>query len=330
MTGRAAADRLDRCLYLLAAASREGGGSIREIAEAFGVREAEIVRDLEHLTEREFYHPGGWVDGLQITVEADRLRMFTREENRWRPVRLTPVETLCLALGLRGAGASVRLDPEARAALLARAEEHLAACVGEDPSHLDGRFATDTALDAGAILGELLASAREGRACAILYATPGREPSARVIHPYTLAYAEGRWYAVGWCAVSEGVRVFRLDRVLEACRTDEAFRVPEDFRVEDYLDGGRVFRAEESDRVRIRYGPRIARWIRERAAFRGWELEDAPDGGVTLEHEVADPRWVVQHVLTYGADAEVLEPESYRALVRDAVAELLGAMDDDP
>src|SRR5690606_40411144 len=55
--------------------------------------------------------------------------------------------------------------------------------------------------------------------------------------------------------------------------------------------------------VAVRYSPRIARWVEERAP-----CERREDGSVVVRHRVADPRWVVRHVLQYGAEAEVLEP----------------------
>lgn len=74
----------------------------------------------------------------------------------------------------------------------------------------------------------------------------------------------------------------------------------------------------------MRYSPRIARWVRESAA--GWttDLEDEDDGGLVVCHRVADPHWVVNHALTYGPEAEILEPEEMRALVREVVERMVG------
>jgi predicted DNA-binding transcriptional regulator YafY len=38
-----------------------------------------------------------------------------------------------------------------------------------------------------------------------------------------------------------------------------------------------------------------------------------------VHHHVADPHWVVEHALQYGAEAEILEPEEVRALMREVV-----------
>ncbi len=41
---------------------------------------------------------------------------------------------------------------------------------------------------------------------------------------YAVVYAEGRWYVIGWSPEREAVRVFRVDRVLEASVCGEGFR----------------------------------------------------------------------------------------------------------
>ena len=43
------------------------------------------------------------------------------------------------------------------------------------------------------------------------------------------------------------------------------------------------------------------------------------DGTLTMEHPLADPHWVIRHVLQYGPDAEVLEPPAMRRAVAEAV-----------
>ena len=136
---------------------------------------------------------------------------------------------------------------------------------------------------------------------------------------HTVAGMNAHW-AGTWCAVKDGMRVFRVDRILEATEADGHFDVPGDFDPRDYLTPTRVYRAEGDVEVRVRYSPNIARWVREGAAAgrMGWEEES--DGSVVIRHRVADPHWVVGHALDYGPEAEILEPEELRALVRDVLA----------
>jgi predicted DNA-binding transcriptional regulator YafY len=45
---------------------------------------------------------------------------------------------------------------------------------------------------------------------------------------------------------------------------------------------------------------------------------------VAVEYPAADPAWVVRHVLGYGPDAEVLEPEPLRETVKETARRFLG------
>ncbi len=62
-------------------------------------------------------------------------------------------------------------------------------------------------------------------------------------------------------ASRDAVRIFRMDRVLEAEATTETFEVPADFDVAAFLDErGRPYRPGEARETWVRYSPRIARW----------------------------------------------------------------------
>ena len=141
--------------------------------------------------------------------------------------------------------------------------------------------------------------------------------SSRVICPYGIVFASGMWYAVAWCDSSEGIRIFRLDRVDQVEQLEARYESPRGFSIDAIVGDGRAFQAPNAGTLRVRYSPRIARWIAERE---GKAL--AADGSLTVEHLLADPEWAVRHVLQYGPDAEVLEP----AEVREAIVERLRSM----
>ncbi len=323
--GRTADAQLERLLHVLPAASRAEGAQLADLAEALGTTEPRILEDLEEVTARVYYHPGGWPDDVSILVESERVRVV-RTGGLDRPVRLSSKETLCLALALRGAVASAHLsDGDQREALLERAEQHLGQGTWSEEEAPGGLVAPERAPDPEGIRETLLSAARERRPCGIMYAKPGApDADVRVIHPYVSVYGEGLWYTVAWCAVKEEVRVFRMDRILEAAEGDGRFEVPEDFQAEDYVDGGRVYHAGVETAARVRYSARIARWVREKAQLDTSSLEEEPDGSVVLDHRVADPQWVVGHALEYGPDAEIVEPEEARAMVREVMAGLMG------
>ena len=320
-----AEERLERILYLLPAASRDEGAPLAELARALDVDPATVLADLEAVTARAWYHPPGGADDLQITLTPERVRVWTSGAFR-RPVRLSPREALCLALGLRlmglesgegaeGEGAHGARQPGGAATkdLRRRLEEALAveAARGHEPMI----HAPELEADPDHARAVLLEAARDRRPCRMRYLKPdAAEPEERTIHPWALACAEGAWYAIAWAPDARGVRVFRVDRVLEAALEPGSFDVPADFEPADWIAGGRVYRADRDAEARVRYSPRVARWIAERE-----DVERLDDGSVVVRHRVSDPRWLVRHVLRYGNDAEVVEPEAVRGMVREAV-----------
>jgi predicted DNA-binding transcriptional regulator YafY len=164
----------------------------------------------------------------------------------------------------------------------------------------------------------LIACARERTRCRIQYLKPAAAaPAERVLHPWAVVHAEGRWYVVAWCETSEGARTFRLDRILDAEPCEGRFERPDQVEVEAFLSGGRVYHADHDTEVVVRYSPGVARWIEEWAPA----AEPTPGGGLLVRHHISDPGWVVRHVLAYAGEAEVVEPAELRACVVEAVGE---------
>lgn len=334
--GTAAADQLQRILYVLPAAAREGGASLGELADRLGVSAERVVRDLQEVTSRSYYQRPGQAERLQIAIDGGRVSVWTAGEFS-RPVKLSPREALALELALRahaaagsagtGDGDGVGPGGEAgsgavgdRLALARRLEAELAVAPGEE---LARRLALEEqAADAreAAILGALFRAARERRCCRLRYLSSGaEEPSRRTVEPYLMAHADGRWYAVSWCRKAEEVRFFRADRVLEAEPLEESFEVPEDFDPSDFLDGGHLYRARDDVEVTVRYGRRVARWVRERGP-----VEERDDGAVAVTYSVSDPAWIVRHVLRFGPHAEVVGPPAVRRRVARAARRMAG------
>ena len=304
-----AGEQLDRLLYILPVAAREGGCRLDELADTLGTTVKQVVRDLEEVTARSYYHRAGG-DDLQIMIEGDRVRIWTTGEFR-RPLRLTPLEGLALSLGFRVLAAEA--EPARRARLLQSATQ----IETKVPKESAGQLAQAIAIDPGErgspdVLSALRQAVRERRQCRIEYLKPSESSAeARTIHPYSLLRSGSGWYAVGHCAARGDVRAFRVDRMLSATLLTDPFILPPDFDPDDWVaNGGRVYRAEEETEVVVRYSARIARWIREKGP-----VEEAGDGSVVVRYRVADPDWVVRHTLQHGVDAEILAPASARASV---------------
>lgn len=314
-----AAERLTRILAILPRAARAGGVPLAELAGELEIPEREVLRDLQEVYTREYYHPAGTVEDVQVLMDAQEVQVFTTGEFR-RPSRLSPRETLALGLGLRVLAAEAPVG--ARPAMLALAERLESGVVGAAPERLLDGIAVNPGSEAPeGIRAMLIAAARERLRCTIAYLKPAAAAAEpRPVDPYVLIAASGQWYLVGFCHLSSDVRVFRADRVMAVEPLEEHFDLPDGFDPEDYVREGWVFRAgEEVEEVEVpvRYSPRIARWIEEQGP-----VERQEDGSLVVRHRVVDPGWLIRHVLAHAPEAEVLAPQEMRRRVRQAVRKI--------
>jgi proteasome accessory factor C len=344
-TGRGAAAataeaQLERILYILPAAARPAGIRVDELAHVLGVEPAVVLRDLEEATARAFHHPGGFTEPFDIRIEGRRVRVEHRSPDFQRPVRLHAREALALGLGLRVLAADAddarsthiielarRLEAELTAAprVAAQTPAGRASAVARTPEtsvEYDEEADLILALGDDGFRGVVADAVELRRTCRILYLRPGdTAPAYRDIAAYRLVYAEGFWYVVARDLDREGLRFFRMDRILDAALTDSA-GPPPPADLAEFLDRTTPFVAQDDIEVVVRYSPRISPWVAERTAAR-----PQPDGSVVLRHRVADPRWIVRHVLQYGGDAEVLDPAQARAWVAAAAVRMAGLAD---
>lgn len=335
--------RFERWLELIPYCAREPEGvPLATLAERFEDTKAAIVADAQALVEREYYLPGSFADSLTILIEPDRLEIESPGHFE-RPVRFAPLEALAVQLGLQIVAAE---SPGAEHSALEAAARELAprlavalSPAGSEPGDdADGDSASDPEPGAGALaygpalsatcarwlerLGEALEAARTVE---LVYFKP-YEPGVAAVHrvaPWALVAVREAWYLLGEDAGAADVRLFRLERILELCVTDEPCEVPACPAIEEYVDPERVYRGDEEDlEVAIRYSPRIARWIVERY---GSAASAEPDGSVVVRHRCKSPWWAVCRVLRYGAGARIAAPEPVCALVVEALREMDGA-----
>jgi proteasome accessory factor C len=138
-----------------------------------------------------------------------------------------------------------------------------------------------------------------------------------------LLVVEGRTYLEGWCRRAEGVRLFRLDRVLSADVLDVPAEVPDQAEPKD-VDAG-LFTASPSDvLVELELGP-AGRWVAD--YYRCDSVAELADGWLRIALRTPDTTGVRRHALRLGEDARVLSPAGLADEVRAAAAATLALYD---
>ncbi|MGE0552553.1 MAG: helix-turn-helix transcriptional regulator [Gemmatimonadales bacterium] len=307
----AAAAQLRRILALIPECADDRPHAIADVARRAGTDPLTLFKDVRALSDR-FDDPGGFVEAVQIFLEPERLRV--RSDHFLRPMRLTAAELAALDLGIALLTAETPLEERP---VLAGARERLEAAIAKLPGQetTEGLHHADVPADDPAALAELRRGYRESRKLRLRYRKAASEATVRVVSPLAILFASGQWYLVAADDSVEGLRIFRVDRVESLEVLEERFRAPETLAIDELFSDGRAFASPDTvERVRIRFGPRVARWIAERD-----EQPVAEDGSYEQELPLADLDWVTRYVLQYGAEAEVISPPQARMAVIEAL-----------
>ncbi len=146
----------------------------------------------------------------------------------------------------------------------------------------------------------------------------------RRLDPFRIWYRSGGLYVIGHDHKSGEVRTFAIERIRQAELTDASFRVPESFDFEAYTAGAFGVVAEPARRVRLRFARERALQVAERSWHPSQKLETRPDGSLELHLEVGSTTELRDWILSFGAAAEVLEPDDLRDEVAAELERALG------
>ncbi|RJS16121.1 WYL domain-containing protein [Corallococcus sp. H22C18031201] len=303
-------ERLRRLLFLVPYVSKHPGVTVEALARALNVSREDLLEELDLLTcvGRPPFNPDDYID---IYVDNDRVYVDL-DQRLFAPPRLTAGEAAALA-------ASAELLRPATGDALRSALQKLEGII--PPAALE-RFRgmyrkIDASAEAPEALGPLTRAILERREVMFDYASPGRPSEPRRVRPYELLSHRGQWYLQGFCHTRQDARLFRLDRMEALAVTDTAFEPPPNARA----DVPNPARSRTEASVRVRFSPIAAPYVKERF---GRDARPLSDGGVEVMVAGDSERWLTQWVLSFGGEAEVVEPQAARAAVARAARASLG------
>ena len=317
MTGQprmvTSAERLRRLLALVPYVVSRKVVSLSEAAAAFGMTERELIDDLNLAWCVELRAPEPYCP-IDLSYEDGEISI-SQAESIARPLRLAADEASALLVALRML-AEAGGDGDAVARLIAKIED-AAGAAGAASAQVAVQIEHPNARGLTATLNAALAARKRVH---LRHYNPGRdEETERDVDPMRLLVVEGRTYLEGWCRRAEGVRLFRLDRVLSVDVLDVPAEVPDTAEPKD-VDAG-LFTASPSDvLVELDLAP-AARWAAE--YWRCDSMVDLPDGRLRITLRTPDTTSVRRLVLRLGEDARVVSPAGLAEEVRSAAAAAL-------
>jgi proteasome accessory factor C len=307
------AERLRRLLALVPYVATRRVVGLTETAATFGMTERELIDDLNLAWCVELRAPEPYCP-IDLSYEDGEISI-SQAESIARPLRLAADEASALLVALRML-AEAGGGGDAVARLIAKIED-AAGAAGVASAQVAIQIEHPNARGMTATLGAALTAGK--RVHLRHYVAKRDEATERDVDPMRLLVVDGRTYLEGWCRRAEGVRLFRLDRMLSVEVLDVPAEVPETAEPVD-VDAG-LFTASPTDvLVELELGP-AARWVAE--SYPCETVTDLGDGRLRIGLRTPDTTWLRRFVLRLGEDARVVSPAVLADEVRKTAAAAL-------
>jgi predicted DNA-binding transcriptional regulator YafY len=213
---------------------------------------------------------------------------------------------------------------EATSKLLTSADRRTNAAIDAPPSLAIKFDAVALDPETERVFEVLQGAERNRRRVAFTYVDKVGNRSTRRVDPYGFIVSNGRVYLVGYDHTRNGMRVFAVDNVSEPQPLSATFERPTDFNLDAFgansVSG--VVHAEQLTEVTVRFSPIVAKAAALAPVARSRRIERQADGSAEITYAVADPMEIVRWSLSWGAEAEVVRPDSARRSARELLEQM--------
>jgi predicted DNA-binding transcriptional regulator YafY len=313
--------RADRLLSILLLLQVNRRITAREFAKRLEVSERTIHRDMDALTTSgvpvmaDRGNGGGW-----SLMEAYKTNLTGLNHSEIQTLFLTKPTQLLSDLGLHKASEGALIKLLAALPSMSRRDAEYA----RQRIHIDAGGWRNSPENVSS-LPTLQEAIWQERKLRFVYERAGCEASERISHPLGLVAKGSVWYLVA--AVDGSPRTYRVSRIRDARVTDEPCMRPADFDLAAYWQQSAIEFQAALPRfyAKIRVSPEVPRWMNYLTRASRVEHTEPPDANgwstVTMRFDVEEE--ACQFALSFGCQAEVLEPHSLRERVIAAAEAML-------
>ena len=300
------------------------GVTVTELAKKYGVDKRTIYRDLGKFSELNFILVGERRDnrvyykllketGMPLNVPVMEVAAMIFAERAGMGLVGTPFGEHLRSAVRRLTGAM----PEEMRRFLERAAEAYVPLTRGHKSYEEARELLET----------LNKAILERRVCRVSYRPPWAEAARKYeIEPLRLLHYRGGLYVISRVPYYDSLITQAVERFEAVEETGETFEPPDHLPIEERVSDAFGVSYEEPMEVAVRFSEEQAPYIRERIWHPSQELEELPDGRVVLRLRAGGSYEIRSWVLSFGAAAEVLEPEELREAVREEMRSALGLL----
>lgn len=311
-------NKTDRLLAIILELQSKGIQRAEDLAATFETSRRTIYRDIQALSE------------ANVPIISSPGQGYCLLEGYFLPpVCLTTEEAITLSLGIDFVEQQFDQDYRIKArvarakieAILPRAIQEETARVRQGLKLINSEISLNVELQLEA-LASLRRAVLEERKVHFHYmkgvsAANDERHSTRTVDPYALVYVNNSWALIAFCNLRNSIRHFRLSRMTELQLLEEKFIRPTDFQLRSYKPVD-----DRHTLVRVLIDSKVADQWTINSYYYTESIENNKNSLlVTLRVRTAEE--VLPWVLSFGANAEILEPDSLKKLIRDHAENIL-------
>ncbi len=306
--------RITRLLRLLQMLQTGTGKNAAALSKACSVGRRTIFRDLQTLRDA----------GVPLEFDAKANRYFIQSATLLPPTDFTAEEALALVALATEAGrnqglpfydaaynAAMKLQrglPPALQQRVRRAARSITIRPNR-PGYLVGKEG---------IYQQLVAAVEKRRVVKLDYESLTEwEVITTKLRPYQLLFNQHSWYVIGRSSLHREVRNFNLARIQSLEMLTEKFAIPRTFDLDRHLGNAwQLINSPGRDsHITVRFKSLVARNVAEVNWHKTQRMEFLPDGSMIFRVTVSGLSEIAWWILSYGDQAEVLQPARLRQLI---------------
>ncbi len=307
-------ERLARLLFIVPYVAQREGVPIDELASKLKVNIAQIESDIALLSM--VGRPPLTPDHLIDLYIEDGIVSVDLEQSLSRPLQLTHEEATALVTAAQMVGSLGGLGGELEKVIgkitdvlnpvFQKQVKDVARQIGiwQDAGGAEGL---------GGILREAIAESVEVEMD--YYSASSDQLKSYRIQPLAMINHSGWEYFVANDVGAGGKeKLFRLDRLGMAQKTETTFEAPENLELERFRKTD-IYKATSDVKTQITFAPEAANEAREQFGSACGPATKA--GSINAELELPSPVWLARFILPFATKAEVTGPESQREILRE-------------
>lgn len=136
------------------------------------------------------------------------------------------------------------------------------------------------------------------------------EKTERIVEPVKLVFKGQNWYIYAFCRLKNDFRLFKVSRIKNLTCSEETFI--REILGDIWSDPPGVSR--RMVKLVLKIGASMAYRVYDE--FDQDSIAKNPDGSFIVKVEYIEDEWVYGYILSYGNDAEIIEPEHVRDIIK--------------